>query len=401
MEPLVKKYSPKSLKEFVSQKKQIDELKSFIENYKKQKKKAALLYGASGTGKTCVVHILAKEYNLELVEVNASEFRNQSQIDLKIGNAIRQMSLFSRGKLILIDEADGIAGVEDRGGLQAVIKLIEETTYPIILTMIDCSDHKYDSMKRKCNLIEFTPLENDEVVDYLKDVCKKENISIDDTALRSLARFSGGSLNSALNDLQSISEQKKHISKDDVDFLGFRDHTEQITGALLRILKTTDINIALSAFDGVKENQDQQFLWLDENLPKEYTQAEDIANAYDSMSKADIYRRRIRINQYYRFMVYINAYLTAGISLGKKEKYQKQITYEETKRLLKIFWANQKSFKRKDIAKKIAKAAHCSAKSAFKDMVYYRTMFKKSKEFAGKIVAELEFTDEEVEWMKK
>ncbi len=401
MQPFVKKYQPKKLSEFIGQKKPLEELKNFISHFSAQKKKAALLFGPSGTGKTCSAHAIASEMELEIVEVNASEFRSQSQINLKIGNAIKQRSLFSKGKVILIDEVDGIAGVEDRGGLQAVIKLIECTSYPIILTMADCSDHKYDSLKRKCLNIEFSQINNDDIVSFLKELCKKEKISIEDTALRSLARFSGGSLNSALNDLQSLSEQKKHLTKDDIDFLGFRDHIEHIKNAMLRIFKTTDIKIALSAFENVAEDSDERFLWMDENLPKEYTNPEDLANAYDALSKADIFRRRIRINQHYRFLIYINAYLTAGIALAKKEKYPKQIVYEETKRLLKIFWSNQKSMKKKEIAKKIAGKTHCSKKSAMRDVIYYREIFRKNKHSSEKITAELELTPEEVEWMRK
>src|SRR3989338_8658718 len=92
-------------------------LLDFVSNYSKQKKRALLLHGPSGTGKTAAIHALAKKLNLELVEVNASDYRKADEIELKIGGAVKQMSLFGTGKLIFIDEVDGFAGNEDRGGI--------------------------------------------------------------------------------------------------------------------------------------------------------------------------------------------------------------------------------------------------------------------------------------------
>ena len=45
------KYTPKNIKEIVAQNKASEQLKEFINNYKKQTKKAVLLYGPTGTGK--------------------------------------------------------------------------------------------------------------------------------------------------------------------------------------------------------------------------------------------------------------------------------------------------------------------------------------------------------------
>ena len=41
---------------------------------------------------------LANELGLEVYEVNASDFRNAEQINQKVGSAVKQQSLFSKGK---------------------------------------------------------------------------------------------------------------------------------------------------------------------------------------------------------------------------------------------------------------------------------------------------------------
>ncbi|MEK6808533.1 MAG: replication factor C large subunit [Nanoarchaeota archaeon] len=400
MEQFITKYRPKKSADIIGQESKIKELKDFIINYQGQKKRAILIYGQSGIGKTSSVHSLANELGLELVEVNASEFRNQEQILLKIGNAIKQKSLFSKGKIILVDEVDGIAGVEDRGGMQTILRLIAETKYPMILTINDPFHNKFSTLRNKCYMLMFEPINYQIIEGFLRKICNDEKLNIDDGSLRTLARISGGDLMSALNDLQSISG-KGRISEEDIKFLSHRDKQEPIQQALGRIFKTTDINISIFAFDNVKEDVDEQFLWIDENLPKEYSKVEDLVNAYESLSKADIFRRRIRINQYYRFLVYINAYITIGISLSKIERYTTVIKYSQTGRLLKIFWANQRSLKRKEIAKKLAKKIHCSVKDAIKGIYNFKVIFRANKKMANAIANELELSQEEIEWLGK
>ena len=55
----------------------------FLRNF--PKKRAALIYGMPGNGKTSAVHALANEKELELIEVNASDVRNAEAIKSKLG----------------------------------------------------------------------------------------------------------------------------------------------------------------------------------------------------------------------------------------------------------------------------------------------------------------------------
>src|SRR3989344_970244 len=114
------------------------------------------------------------------------------------------------------------------------------------------------------------------------------------------------------------------------------------------------------------------FLWIDENLPREYDKPDDLAKAYDVLSRADVMYGRISRWQHWRFLSYVSELLTAGIAVSKKEKYSKFVQYQPTQRILKIWIANQKYLKRKAIAQKIAGATHSSVKEVIKDMDYYK-----------------------------
>ena len=402
MIPYTKKYQPVNCKDIVGQDKPLKELSLFITDFKAQKKKASLVYGPPGVGKTCCAYTLAKELDLEIIEVNASEFRNKEQINLKIGGAVNQQSLFSKGKLILVDEIDGLSGQKDRGGIQSITKLIEKSSFPMILTATNPWGNKFNTLRRKCNLIEFQPLDYLSIFKILKKICDKEKINYEDTVLKSLARRSGGDLRSSINDLQLLSIESQELTKSSLEELSERNKEDTIINALIKIFKTTDAKIAASAFENVKEDLNEQLLWLDENLPKEYTKPEDLARAYDKLSKADVFNRRIKRWQHWRFLVYINLLITAGIAVSKDKKYPGMTQYKPTGRILKLWWAKQKSMKKKAIAAKIAEKTHCSQKQALKSTLpYLQVAFKKNKEFRTSLTEDLDLSKEEAEWMKK
>ena len=400
MQPYTSKYTAKSANDILGQDEIIAKLKSFIINFHKEKKNSALIYGPSGTGKTSSVYAIANELGHEVIEVNASEFRNAEQINLKVGNAIKQRSLFASGKIILVDEIDGLSGHQDRGGIQAIAKLIEDSTYPIILTATNPFDNKFSTLRSKSAMMEFKPLDHLSIFRILKGICDNEKIKYDDEILKALSRRAGGDARAAINDLQALA-QKKEITKESLEELSGREKTENIMSALNKIFKTTDLKIAISAFDNVDEDLDQQLLWLDENLPKEYTNPKELAKAYEMLSKADVFNRRIRRWQHYRFLVYINALITAGIASAKREKNKNLVEYKPTGRILKLWWANQKNLRKKTIAGKIAAKTHSSKKEILKSTMPYIPVMFKNKEMAKSIIKELELEEEEVEWLKK
>ncbi|HLC50269.1 MAG TPA: replication factor C large subunit [Candidatus Nanoarchaeia archaeon] len=401
MQPFTHKHRPKNAKEIIGQEENLTQLKDFVLNFTKHKKNSALIYGPSGTGKTSSIYAIASDLGLEIIEVNASDFRNADQINQKVGNAIKQQSLFAKSKVILVDEVDGLSGHQDRGGVQAIIKLIEESKYPIILTATNPFDNKFSSLRSKSMMIKFEGHDYMSIFAILKNICEKEKIKYDDETLKSLSRRCGGDARAAINDLQNIASEKKELVKESIGELEDRQKTENIMTALNKIFKTTDLKIAISAFDNVDEDLDEQLLWIDENLPKEYTKAKDLAEAYNKLSKADVFSRRIRRWQHYRFLVYINALITAGIASSKDERYKELVQYKPTGRILKLWWAKQKAAKKKSIAEKIGTKTHASTKDTLKSTMPYLPVMFRNKEMKSHLIHELELDDEEVEWLEK
>jgi len=394
--PLTKKYEPTTSSE-IPQETSIAQLKLFIQEYKKQKKKAALLHGASGTCKTSSVYAISKELGLEVIEVNSSDVRNGEEITEKLGNALKQHSLFYKGKVILMDELDGVSGTKDRGGIPALVKLLQDSKFPIVLTSNDPWDKKFSIIRSKSVMIQFQNLNYTSVKKVLKNICEKEKIEHIEDDLNVLAARCGGDLRAAINDLQSSLKNNK-IIRENIESIEPRDKVESMISALTKIFKSKDVEITINAFNNVNEDFDKVTLWLDENLPKEYKDKEDLFNAYNMMSLADVYKGRIKKQQHWRFLIYINAFLSAGIAISKKEKNKEFVNYTPTTRILKIWRSNMQLAKKKSIISKLAKKMHCSTHKAMKELNFFKKACK-NKKFSNNFVMQLELDDEELKWI--
>ncbi|MBU0979524.1 MAG: replication factor C large subunit [Nanoarchaeota archaeon] len=391
----VRRYQPKKLSEVVGQDEGIKQLADFIRRFKKGGK-AAMLHGPTGIGKTVAVYAMAADKGLEVLEVNASDIRNKDALNSILGSAMNQQSLFFKGKIILVDEVDGLSGMQDRGGAAALAQLISRSSFPVMLTANDAYSKKLSGLRKKCQLIEFRQLGYLDVYSVLSNIAKEEKITFEEHALKSLSRRSGGDLRAAINDLQCMTGDSRFTEKE-MEHFGDRERKESIKDALVRIFKTKDMKIARAALNNIDEDLDTVMLWIDENLPKEYLKKEDLKEAYDKLSRADVFRGRIRRWQHWRFLVYISALLSAGVAASKTEKYKNSASYDQPKRLLKIWIANQKNLRKKAIAQKIASKTHCSGRRALHDTLpYLKIMYKKGESFS-------EFLDldpDEVAWLK-
>jgi replication factor C large subunit len=383
---LVEKYRATKYAEIFGQDKAVDEIKNFLSEF--PRRKGIILYGPAGTGKTSLAIVAAKENNLEILELNASDLRNRLKIEQIVKPATEQRSLFKHGKIILMDEADGITGT-DIGGIPELVKLIGTTRYPIIMTCNDVWQSKLSPLRAKCRLVEMKPLSTLAILELLKKISEKEGINKNISFLSQIAIKSQGDVRAAINDLQSYAYEHSLL----VDTSEKRDVEESIFNILRKLFKEREPFLDL--FDNTKLSLDEIFLWIEENIPREYKN-EALARAYDALGKADVFRGRIYREQYWRFLIYQNIFQAAGISYAKTTSNQNFTRYETPKRVLKIWLHNQKTEKKKTIAKKYSRLVHCSLKRTMRDFDLLRPILKKT------IVQEqLKLSPEELEFLAK
>ena len=397
MMPLCEKYRCECFVDIKGQEAAIDSLKSFFKNF--PFKKAMLLHGPSGAGKTSLAYALAQENNLEILELNASDLRDREKLEQILKPATQQQSLFGKnGKIILIDEIDGIT--TDRGGLAELLALIEKTSFPIIITANNIWQQKFALLRRKVELLKLKEIKYELILKILQSITKKEKKEIDENLLKTIAAKSRGDIRAALNDLQTIIYLEK---KTEVKEIHEREKEEDIFQVLRKVFKNKSDPKLTEVYDSVDMPIDDIFLWLEENIPYEY-KGEELARAYDALSKADVFRGRIHRQQHWRFLVYENFLLSAGISFAsKKPRSLSEFTiYQRPKRILKIWLQNQKYAKKKSIAEKYAKAVHISIKRALKEFFLLPLILDKAaRKKLNLSEDEIKFLDEYQEKYKK
>ncbi len=382
----IEKYRPKKFADIIGQEKAIQEVRFFIQQF--PRKKALILHGPAGIGKTSLVHAASTENNLEILELNASDLRNRDKLESILKPATEQISLFKKGKILLMDEVDGVTGT-DRGGIPELVKIIQSTKFPLIMTCNDVWQSKLSPIRAKSKVVELKPLDIGSIVSILSRIAEKENLKKAPQFLKLIAIKSQGDMRAALNDLQSYSSVNDEI----IDIEEKRDIEESIFQILRKLFK--ERNSFLKLFDSSSLSIDEILLWVEENIPREYKN-ESLAKAYYALGNADIFRGRIYKNQYWRFLVYQNIFQSAGISFAKSSPSAGFTPYERPKRILKIWMHNQKIEKKKTIAKKYARLVHCSTKRALRDFNLLKPIIKNQN-----VQKQLKLSEEEIDFINK
>ena len=358
--PLIEKYRIKKFEDIKGQDVVVQEVRDFFHNF--PKKKALILNGPVGTGKTSMVLALAASEGLELFELNASDLRNRSSLEEVLRPSIEQQSLFNKGKLILMDEADGITGT-DRGGVPELVSLIGQTTFPIIITANDIWQKKFSPLRKKCKIVNLKELTPSDIKQIIIDVLHKEGRRVRLETLNKIAIQSRGDVRAALNDLESVLELGEEAV---IEVINEREKQSSIFDALKTVFQGPSNEETLRIFDDTQMQLDEILLWVEENIPLEY-QNEALAKAYEALSRADIFKGRIYRQQYWRFLVYQSFFLSGGTSAASKEKRSNFVSYKKPSRILKIWMANMKNAKSKAIVEKYASFCHMSKKKAMKE----------------------------------
>lgn len=392
----VEKYKPQSLDEVVGQGKQVKELRKWFENWKKGSK-PVLLFGRSGNGKTASIHALAKDKGLDLIEVNASDSRNKKDLRKILGETVKQKSLLKKGKIILIDEVDGLSGRQDRGGISELNKILKESEFPIALTANDPYSQKLRGLKRKSKTIKFGKVNLRSMAKRLKTICEKEGIEADKKLLKRMARQNSGDLRSTINDLEGLAQGRKKIEAEDLASIGIRERQQNIFEVLKVIFKTKTPKTAIDMMNKVDKTPDEVFWWIEENIPNEYENNKEIAAAYEYLARADLFRQRIRRHQKWGLLKYMIDLMCGGVAISKKEKYRKFTRYKPPGRFIRYGRSKKHRKELDELSKKIGERVHASSKVVKRDYLpLLQVIFENREDWKENIVNEVRLSEKEV-----
>ena len=189
--------------------------------------KAALLSGPPGVGKTTSAHLVCKELGMDVVEFNASDTRSQKLMSKEVSELLSSKSLlpfFQSGgesktsdrHVLVMDEVDGMAGNEDRGGVAELINLIKNSKCPVICMCNDRNHPKIRSLAGHCFDLRFHKPSVNQIRGAMMSVCFKEKVNINPQALDEVIATTNCDIRQILHNLSMWSSTEKRLNTEQV-----------------------------------------------------------------------------------------------------------------------------------------------------------------------------------------
>ncbi len=398
----VEKYRPKKIEDIIGN----EEAKAtFIEwlRGKRKTKKAVLLYGPPGVGKTALVNAAAKECGFTIIEMNASDTRSEKAVNAIAKPATSYLALDtftaeSKGNLLFLDEVDGIAGNEDRGGVSAIIDIVEKSRVPVIMAANDPDIDKLRPLKKVCLLVRFHQIRLPLIIALLQKICMLEHVKADFEALEHIAQNSKGDVRSAINDLQSLSEENHVLTLQDTMALASRNKDISMDETLKGYFSAKSIEEVSSLLFRASVDYDEFIMSVSDNLPRRYTNPDELAVAYDYVSKADLFRGRIGIEHWHLLKYFFNE--LAEAAAVAPESYKPFQLISPPIRIITLFWTKGKRTMLDGICGKIGVQCHVSHSKAKHEFVpFVKIILEKQK--SSPLISWLKLTPEEVDFLAK
>lgn len=398
------KYRPKTLKDIVGNSTAIGHLKTWAQKWIEgiPEKRAVLLHGPAGVGKTSTAYALAQDMNWEVIELNASDQRTADVIERIAGSASQMKSLDGSNlkRLIILDEADNLHGTSDRGGAKAITNIVKSTNQPIILIANDAYGIS-TSIKAYVSEIKYNSLQKRSIISALKNIADLEGLICTNDIFDKIAENADGDLRSAINDLQAVALGKEEIKIEDI-VIGQRDNKDSIFKVMDKIFKGTDSKAALEATYLLDESPEDLIHWIDENIITQYADKDSeivndaIRNSYHYISQADIFLGRVKRRQNYLMWKYAGILMTCGTVVSKSKINKGFIKYNPPSLWRRMGQLKAKRNMRNNIAAKVSNHSNESMRYANSKLMEIYSILLHNPQYAPEIIATLDLELEEL-----
>jgi len=259
-----RKYRPGTFDDVIGQPHIVQTLKNAVSM--KQIAHAYLFSGTRGVGKTTVARILAKALNCEQGPTshpcdtceNCREITQGNSVDvIEIDGAsntsvddvreIRENVKFTpfRGqfRVYIIDEVHMLSN----SAFNALLKTLEEPPAHVVFVFATTEIHKIPAtILSRCQHYNFRRIARAEIIERLRHVAARDQLTLEDRSFTALARASEGSMRDALSLLdQAIAYGGKTIHHSDLELL-LGAVPQELVQELLRAILVQDSSAALT-----------------------------------------------------------------------------------------------------------------------------------------------------------
>lgn len=413
--PWSEKYRPTKLEELIISDELYASIYPWFERWTigEQSKRALILHGEPGTGKTTTAICMARNFGFQVIEMNASSQRNREKMQEVAGNASRSRDIFADfsadrrtvDKLILVDEADNIfegRGSSDTGGIRELALIIRNSSNPIVLTMNDFYEFRRksgaDAIIALSDVVEFKQYrrKNDNnaksfrnsLLKRVREVLSLEGKTVPPTLLNDIFDRDGIDVRSVFNDVEAVaSAERTGIS-------GSRDTRANIFEVMRAVLLDTDSERALRIVDESEVDLDLLLQWIDENISLVAQNADELDGTFEDVSLADLYSSYVIRKQHFAFRRYCQEILSLS---GSNIKSERHYTKFEFPKFLKSMSA-QKLMRdaRKSAVAKLARYTHTSLREADEQIWFFSGIAKFQGDLFSRITSALKLSDEEL-----
>ncbi len=347
------KYAPKKISHICGNSEAIARINKWALSFSlKKTQKPLLIYGPHGCAKSACVNALATEFDWNAITIYPPQGEDVQKWQKSLVELLNGSSLFGNQNLVICEDIDDWHNSKIRGIVSKLSDVLKQANSPTIITCKDAYDRRVSSVRSLCEVVELKAINHSSLLAVLSKINQQENLSLSDSQLEKIALNSGGNLCACINDLQALNVNSR------------RENLKVQSEIIKSIFRSPTYKSTFSTDLGSLSDRSMLKLYTSENIPNELLSVTEMSNAYNFLSRSDVFDGRIMRRQYWGYLRYSSSLLHWGVSSCRVNIRIGLTSYSFPSYIRKMGATVSKRAIIKSVSSKIAPRCHCTSKHA-------------------------------------